>query len=380
MIAMTTPSTELDDILDRVGLKLQLSETAYDEANKRYTAIGDWLGAPASRLAIYKPDIYPQGSLRIGTTVKPRGRDEFDLDLVCELQTNPETFPNPIALLALVEGRLREHETYRSMTERKNRCLRVTYANQFHLDILPACPSPGPGPYGGHSVLVPDCDADDWKPSNPKGYALWFEDRAREAAKEFKRAFEALPEQQSYEELAILNRVVQLIKRRRDIEFENTPKFAPISIVLTTLAAQAYRGQPSVSEAMLAALDGIIISIPNVAAGRLRVLNPTNAGEDLSERWDDNPEAYFAFVKWMNSFRTDWQELLNVRGIQNVKTVLERMFGERVAKEVVTEHIRFFETPRQSGGLAVERGTGRIVPVTVAASTPILRNTFHGDD
>ena len=127
-------------------------------------------------------------------------------------------------------------------------------------------------------------------------------------------------------------------------------------------------------------LNGIVAMLPSVAEGRLKVLNPTNVAEDLSERWDDNPEAYLAFVKWVHSFRAKWTELISAQGIQNVKAVLESMFGERVAKEVVMEHIREFELPRQSGALAVERGTGRIVPTSVASSIPIQRNTFYGKD
>jgi hypothetical protein len=363
-----------------VGLKLQLSETQYQQAADRYNTIGEWLGASGSPLSVYKSNIYPQGSLRIGTTVKPRGRDEFDLDLVCQFQVNPETVSDPIALLDMVEKRLREHETYRPMVERKNRCIRVTYANQFHLDILPACPRPSADPYGKDAVVVPDCDADDWKPSNPRGYAAWYESRATEAVTQFKRAHEPLPEQQSHDEISTLNRIVQLLKRRRDISFQQTPKIAPISIVLTTLAAQTYGGQSSVSEGMESVLNGIVGVIPHITATRLKVLNPTNSAEDLSERWDANPEGYLAFVKWVGALRVRWDELMSARGIQNVKSALQTMFGERVAREVVMDHIREFEAPRQAGALAVERGTGRIVPATVASSTPIVRNTFYGDD
>jgi hypothetical protein len=378
MVVATSETTQLDDLLDRIGIKLQLSPTAYDLAVARYGAIAEWLRAEGSPLAEYELEIYPQGSLRIGTTVKLRGRKEFDLDFVCEFQVDPSVFPDPIKLLDMIEARLRAHGTYRTMVDRKNRCIRVTYANEFYMDILPACPAPSVCLYGEHCVVVPDCDADDWKPSNPKGYALWYEGRAREAVVKFRKSVEPLPEQQDYEELATLNRVVQLIKRRRDVFFEKAPKGrAPISIVLTTLAAQNYLGHASVSEAMGVVLNGIVRMIPDVAQGRLKVANPTNPAEDLSERWDADPEAYLSFVSWIMSFRVEWEELMQQRGIHNVKAKLEEMFGERVAKEVVEEHIKAYESPRQTGGLGVERGTGLIVPASSSATT-IQRNTFYG--
>jgi hypothetical protein len=40
------------------------------------------------------------------------------------------------------------------------------------MDILPAIPDPS---RGGTALLVPDHDAQSWKPSNPKGYAAWFD-------------------------------------------------------------------------------------------------------------------------------------------------------------------------------------------------------------
>src|SRR6266496_1625377 len=208
MLVSTAAAVQLDDLLDRIGIKLQLSDTAYERAEEHYKAIATLLRQPGSAVAKYRPDIYPQGSLRIGTTVKLRGRNEFDLDFVCEFQADPRIFPDPTVLLDIIEGILRANGIYREKVERKNRCIRVIYADEFYMDILPACPNPSTGLYGEHCVIVPDCSAQDWKHSNPKGYALWFENRAKEAVVKFRKAIEPLPEQQSYEELATLTRVV----------------------------------------------------------------------------------------------------------------------------------------------------------------------------
>src|SRR3712207_3431678 len=115
IVVATTPTTQLDDLLNRIGIKLQLSPTAHDLAAERYKAIAAWLRADGSPLAEYELEIYPQGSLRIGTTVKLRGRKEFDLDFVCEFQVDPSVFPDPIKLLDIIEARLLMHGTYRYM-------------------------------------------------------------------------------------------------------------------------------------------------------------------------------------------------------------------------------------------------------------------------
>lgn len=372
-------AVELNLLLDRIGSKLQLSATSYALSKDRYVTIGKFLrgDGPLEKL---KPWIYPQGSLKIGTTVKPRGRLEYDLDLVCLFLADPREFPNPTVLLDMVEERLRGNETYRPMVERKNRCIRLNYANQFHMDILPACPLPQISLHGEHAVVVPDCDADDWRHSNPKGYALWFESTAEEAVRRLKRNIEALPSQQDYEDLATLKRVVQLLKRHRDVALAGVPeRRRPISIVLTTLAATYYRGGTSVSDAVLEILDGMLQAIASADGQRLVVLNPTNANEDLSERWEADNGAFRIFVDWVTTFRSKWVTLLGKNGLHNIKADLESMFGERIAREIIDERLREIDAERRAGSLAVERGSGIIVPATVSSSNAGVRpNTFFG--
>lgn len=374
MFVTESVDRQLDDLLERVSAKLQLSDGKFAEAESRYAAIGKWLGADGSVIASFKPSIYPQGSVRIGTTVKPIGKNEHDIDLVCELQLDWTRVPRPVELLNLVESRLRDHGDYRKMVTRKNRCIRVEYANQFHLDILPACPNPSAGAL---SVVVPDRAAQTWKHSNPKGYANWFKLSAKQRQAEFRKGIEPLPERESVEDLAPLQQAVQLIKRNRDVVFQDKATLAPISIVLTTLAAQNYEGQQSVNAALMGILNGIVNSIPH--NGRLYVLNPTNPLEDFSERWDAEPKAYESFIFAMKTFRDQWARVSSLSGIHNVKRAMEELFGETLTGEVFAEHLKALQGERESGRLAVKRGSGRIIASSVASSVPIRNNSFYGD-
>jgi hypothetical protein len=375
----TAPVLELDKLVDIVGEKLQLSATAYTLAEERYKSVGNWLCNEQSLLKKYNPKIYPQGSLNIGTTLKLIGRKEFDLDFVCELQINPALFSNPVILLDMLQSCLESSGKYKSMLERKNRCIRLFYADEFYMDILPAVPNPTFGKYGDTCLLVPDCEAKSWKHSNPKGFAAWFKEMAFEAFKKSKRSLSPLPEQQAYEEMAVLQRAVQLMKRRRDIALESVSlKDQPISIVITTLAAHGYLGTSSVSQAIRQILD-YIVSLIESSAGRIVVKNPTNELEDLSERWDSNKKAYEVFVNWIYEFRRDWDALCSAQGFHLVKNEVERMFGERVTKDAVDEYMKRFNEQRSSGNLAISKGSGLIVPVGSVNSAPVPKNTFHGE-
>src|SRR5271167_4992069 len=75
----------LDRHLERLCIILQLTSTQYKDAESKYQAVGKWLSAPGSPLFICAPEIYPQGSMLLGTTIRPWRGEEFDLDLVCQL-------------------------------------------------------------------------------------------------------------------------------------------------------------------------------------------------------------------------------------------------------------------------------------------------------
>ena len=285
--------------------------------------------------------------MKIGTTVKPFGRDEYDLDFVCEFRFPVNNLQSPLQLLKLLESRLRQHEIYHAIVEMKNRCVRLNYANEFHLDILPACPNPGEG---GSCLFVPDRESHSWKHSNPKGYADWFESRCELALKrliECRRLMakaEPIPPQEAAEEKAILKRVVQLLKQWRDVRYQQVPKLARISMVLTTMAAEAYAGERTVTEAMTSMLNNFVSAIAS-SKPRVYVLNPANPKEDLSERRNDAAQ-YRAFVHGIAELHGEWNKALAVTGIQNVSNQMEHLFGEPV-KTAVKRQAKTLQELRQ---------------------------------
>lgn len=374
MSIMQRLQTPVDDLLERICEKLQISPTQHNSAEDHYIAIGKWLGDDGSPLSIWKPQIYSQGSLRIGTTVRPRDRQEFDLDLVCEFSIDPKQMPNPLILLNMVEARLRQNDLYKDLLERKKRCIRVNYANSFHLDILPACPDTVKG---NGCLLVPDRQTQGWKPSNPKGYAEWFKQRASSYIAMREAQIEPLPDHETAEEKPSLNCIVQLIKRWRDIAYANSPDQAPISIILTTLAGQHYSGETSLGNGLTGILQRIIANIPP-GGYVLEVRNPANLDEVLSEKWRATPSLYASFVHGISEFSSIWQSIRSTSGIPAATKILERLFGEELARTVVAERAERMQADRNAGQLRVQSGSGLISAMGGTKGIPIQRNTFHG--
>ena len=87
--------------------------------------------------------------------------------------------------------------------------------------------------------------------SNPDGYAIWFANRCRERVSKTQLLTEEIVPLKSYNpNKTPLQRIVQILKRHRDIMFQGDDK-KPISIIITTLAAQAYNGESNIIEGLV---------------------------------------------------------------------------------------------------------------------------------
>ncbi len=374
MLITESRELQLEDLLDRIGAQLQITPSQHQQAEERYQAVANWLEAEGSPIAGIRQAIYPQGSLAIGTTVKPLAQEEYDLDLVLEVSLDWRRITDPTRLLRAVESRLRQHRDYSQMLELKNRCVRLNYANEFHLDILPACPDPTAGPT---CVVVPDQAAREWKPSNPKGFAGWFDRRARLSLKTVLAEAERLPGREPLEQKPPLKRAVQLLKRWRDSYYSADANDAPVSIVLTTLAGMYFAGENSVHAGLETILEGIIGGLP-AAPGRLVVVNPMNPQEDLSEKWASR-SAYNAFGQGIRELNEDWKEISRLRGIDEMGARLSRLFGERPVRLALAEQAGEIQELRKAHHLGTRRGAAVIASVVTPGVSKIPGNTFYGE-
>jgi hypothetical protein len=85
---------ELVGILEAFCKQLELTETQRKSAEEKYNAVGKWLNL-GGIIMVYDPNISAQGSIMLGTTVRPIGRVEFDVDYFASLQRALETRVRP---------------------------------------------------------------------------------------------------------------------------------------------------------------------------------------------------------------------------------------------------------------------------------------------
>jgi hypothetical protein len=367
-VVTASVNSELDVLLAGICESLQLTTTQYASAQEKYEAVARWLAAADSPITTLRPQIFPQGSVALQTTVRPRREkemEEYDLDLVLQVIDDRR---GPMRLYADVRDRLAANRTYAPMLEEKKRCLTLNYAGEFHMDILPAVADDAKG---GTCIKVPDCKLEEWSPSNPRGYVLWFESRADTMLIKAERA-EPLPPNEPAEARQTLKRAVQLLKRRRDVVFGGADD-APRSVVLTTLAANAYAGAADTTDALLGILDGIAATIA-ATDGVMEVRNPTNEAENFAESWDH--ASYAAFVTFIHSFRADMHRLIAANGLTAIRERLEAMFGERPTVKAFEVLSRRIEEARRTTTLRV--GAGGLLTTSPVNTREVKPNTFFG--
>lgn len=356
---------------------LDIPAELYEEAVRRYEEICAWLHNHPSPLAAYSPDLYPQGSFRLGTVIRPiLHEDEYDIDLVCVLLI-AQAGLSKAQLKKLVGDRLKQHDQYRKILSEGKRCWTLNFPGKFHMDILPAIPDED---RADDYLLITDKELFHWQSSAPKPFSVWFYDRMRPALLEEKRAY-AMRVEARVEDVpdwrvkTALQRAIQILKRHRDIYFRNDCENCPASIIITTLAAHAYGNQADLDEALDAIVEGMPRYIDQDENGEYVILNPVNDEENFADRWKGKPSRPRRFFEWLNAVRKDLTDLESITGLDDIAHRMEPVLGKRLVESAVAEYGGGLQKQRQDGHLRVTAGTGMLGATGTSA---VLPHTFFG--
>jgi hypothetical protein len=362
-------SPDLDQILEEIAATLRLTPTQFECAEAAYGAVTEWLAADDSALAPYRPALYPQGSAALRTNNRPVGRNDHDVDVVCQLRV---TGWDAMRVYDAIHQRLADHGVYRKMLERKDRCVRLNYARDFHLDIIPAEPAPRPDlRWGELAVRIPDRARAGWTPSNPAGYVRWFHHQA-ETARLTKAARDAapLPRPGKPGDATVLALVVQLIKRYRDLRFAEPARaaLAPRSVVLTTLAAMGYDGEQRTSVALHQVVTGMAAAVRAAWPSRVVIPNPTNPAERFCDKF--TTDSYAEFVDFLLRLEAEVTAILapSASGLTMLRPQFATLFGEEPVRKALVEYADRVAKAAREGRVRVSAGAG--LTVVGAATDP----------
>lgn len=179
-----------------------------------------------------------------------------------------------------------------------------------------------------------------------------------------------------------------LLKRHRDVHFQDVVEdVAPISIIITTLAARSY--EYCVNHFTFdSELDVLIATIrlmphfidqPFVNGRRIYVVaNETTIGENFAERWNTEPARAAAFYGWHAKALADFEALPDLEGIDVLARSLGNSFGGSVVGKVIDARAQAVSQAHIGKRLHVAPAVGPTLSST-ANATPVRPNTFFGD-
>ncbi|MGB8225243.1 MAG: nucleotidyltransferase, partial [Sedimentisphaerales bacterium] len=333
----------LSAILQKISDNLDIPDYAYEDATLKYEDVGEHLASEESELYSYKPEVYVQGSFRLGTMVQPYGRnDEYDIDLVCQLNIKKESVTQS-ELKSRVGNRLKVRHDLAAILKASRRCWILDYQEKsgmpaFHMDVLPSIHNEEQPPTG---ILLTDTELTRWQKSNPIAYAEWFKKkmevvfrlRKMALAESLQASVEDVPD---WRVKTPLQRCVQILKRHRDIHFENDADNKPVSIILTTLAAHAYKNEDDIFEALI----GITRRMPSYIENRNGIWwveNPVENGENFADKWNEYPKRRDSFLKWLSKVEADFKGLSYAKTTIDGLSQLEKSIGQQIIEKTASD-------------------------------------------
>jgi hypothetical protein len=184
----------------------------------------------------------------------------------------------------------------------------------------------------------------------------------------------------------ILRRTIQVAKRHRDVYFADLdPCIAPISVVITTLAARSYEYCVGhfVYDSELDVVRDIIRHMPAFIETRMAgarqlwfIWNETTSGENFAEKWNHDPSRAEAFFAWHTQASADLDRLADIEGIDRLNKSLSESFGPAPVTKAFDALTQEVSTARRANRLYVAPAIGLTGAAT--ATTQVRANTFFG--
>lgn len=332
-VNMIIKYNDLDKYFDEIYGELDIPNTYYEKANTSYESFGEWLNRDSSKVKEFEPEVFLQGSFKLGTVIKPLGTDgSYDIDLVCKFNKLGKVLISQEGLKNLMGDEVIEYSVAKGMINSPKdgkRCWTLNYSDEakFHMDILP-CVSDSErfermllefemnANYKNKAIAIPDKSSqyyseisEEWEVSNPQGYYSWFTEQSkfverRKAlfAESYNIEIEEIP---AYKIKSPLQKSIQILKRHRDVMFENDVEHKPSSIIITTLATHAYENEDNIKDALKQIISNMEKYIEYIDR-TFFVKNPVNPLENFAEKWNKNNIKMKNFYKWLKEAKKDF--------------------------------------------------------------------------
>jgi Second Messenger Oligonucleotide or Dinucleotide Synthetase domain/Adenylyl/Guanylyl and SMODS C-terminal sensor domain len=317
--------------------KVNLGDTRIAQLDSRVNAVANFLAASDSTIGENYLELIPQGSYAHRTIINPvQANDEFDADVLLSMREvdgwEAEDYVQELY------AAFRAYSTYRDMVSRHDRCVKVNYANEFHIDVVPYLER-----HDEHFITNRITNA--YELTNPEGFNEWLDEQNRITG-------------------GRLIKVIRLLKFVRD--YKNT--FTVASVILNILVGERindvlvmndpdyYKDLPTALRNILKDLNDYLLANPMLPL----ITDPSCLTESFNHRIDqpqysnlrdkiafyydkvvaayDEPDAEVSKTKWREVFgplfgtydtavATTKNAHIGRAGVDNTEETLEGRWG-----------------------------------------------------
>lgn len=370
----------IDALLADIAVNIQLPPGLHEKAGDRYEAVRSHAERDGSPLAGRVVRFYPQGSMLIDATISTRGTDdEYDLDIVAELDLVPHAAPRePLDLLWTA---LKDYPVQK--VERQTRCVTLRYADRMHLDVTPASRLPMSNERESHIFHAKPEEHSSKHfhvPMNAWGFGTWYSARTpleyRLAKAMNRRLLEAygmeiaadaevddVPDQAPITFKNTATVALQLLKRFRNVQYATYTGRIPPSVMLSCFAGHAATPNISLSDMIIRIARAIAREIwaASRVGRKVVVVNPVYHLDAFTDRWPESIGQQNEFADRLNAL-ADGLEAIKRREapLEHLQDWLRDQFGDRVVSRSVRQfNERAGRTIRE--GRQVYRPSGRVL-------------------
>jgi len=345
--------------LDVVNKHITIDQDTIDGAIESYQELAEHL---VEKLH-WSPDdikVFPQGSSSTQTLINTPGRDNFDIDAVCQVDISRVDANDPMAFYQKIGDALDKYDP-----DAKRRCWTINFSGRkYYIEFTPSVPlstvprtvvesfklQASAKDYEDTALAVVDTPSESWKTSNPEGFTNWVSAQTEKSLLRLSfsdsrnyslnSSISPVPEQ-SISLSDTLRVAIRLFKRHRDMAVRRgfiVKEAKPISVIIVTLLTQCYEGLSDLGATydepifLLMELAELLPGMIEIRDGEYWVANPTVEGENFAEKWnDDHGQRKQSFDNWCSLLVIDLQRIMKEQDESAIRKRMREVFGYSAA-------------------------------------------------
>lgn len=275
--------------------KIKLTEAKKNDIRQRRDVVRDKIRSFFKDTLKYnQPKFQSQGSFTINTALNPINGNEVDIDDGIYLQhvsQDENEWPSPREVHKFIVKALDDHT--KDGCESKTSCVRLTYANDFHIDF------PIYIMKNGHARLA-NTKTNTWIKSDSKDFKDWFYNNRKNEQ---------------------TNRIIRYLKAWRDFT-----KTDFTSIELTILVVNNFYGDDRDDAALYQTLKKCVTFL-NTNRG---IKKPVSPYEDLWENYSESKKN--TLIQKFSDLMNDIATAINNQSDNRASIIMREQFGDRFPK------------------------------------------------